>query len=111
MTLRQVHVVGAGLAGCEAAWQLACRDVPVTLTEMKPVQMSGHIFPPSRAGLRIPCGRGGGNAGSDCLREMRGRVAILDHERRQSARPAAAPCGSDASSSRAWVRKGLTRIL
>ena len=46
MTLRQVQVVGAGLAGCEAAWQLACRDVPVTLTEMKPVQMSpAHHLP------------------------------------------------------------------
>ncbi|GHU82880.1 methylenetetrahydrofolate--tRNA-(uracil-5-)-methyltransferase TrmFO [Clostridia bacterium] len=29
-------VVGAGLAGCEAAWQLATRGIPVTLVEMKP---------------------------------------------------------------------------
>ena len=32
----KVKVVGAGLAGCEAAWQLAERGVPVTLYEMKP---------------------------------------------------------------------------
>ncbi|MGI6688161.1 MAG: methylenetetrahydrofolate--tRNA-(uracil(54)-C(5))-methyltransferase (FADH(2)-oxidizing) TrmFO [Christensenellales bacterium] len=31
-----VTVIGAGLAGCEAAWQLACRDVPVRLVDMKP---------------------------------------------------------------------------
>lgn len=31
-----VTVVGAGLAGCEAAWQLARRGVRVTLREMKP---------------------------------------------------------------------------
>ncbi|MBQ7144624.1 MAG: methylenetetrahydrofolate--tRNA-(uracil(54)-C(5))-methyltransferase (FADH(2)-oxidizing) TrmFO [Oscillospiraceae bacterium] len=31
-----VTVIGAGLAGCEAAWQLAKRGVPVTLREMKP---------------------------------------------------------------------------
>ncbi len=31
-----VHVLGAGLAGCEAAWQLAERGVPVLLLEMKP---------------------------------------------------------------------------
>lgn len=31
-----VGVVGAGLAGCEAAWQLAVRGVPVTLYEMRP---------------------------------------------------------------------------
>ena len=31
-----VTVIGAGLAGCEAAWQLAQRGIPVTLHEMKP---------------------------------------------------------------------------
>jgi methylenetetrahydrofolate--tRNA-(uracil-5-)-methyltransferase len=31
-----ITVVGAGLAGCEAAWQCARRGVPVTLAEMKP---------------------------------------------------------------------------
>ncbi len=31
-----VHVVGAGLAGSEAAWQLAQRGVPVILHEMRP---------------------------------------------------------------------------
>ena len=33
-----VTVVGAGLAGCEAAWQLAQRGISVRLCEMKPVQ-------------------------------------------------------------------------
>ena len=37
-------VVGAGLAGCEAAWQLARRGVDVTLCEMKPVRRSpAHV--------------------------------------------------------------------
>ncbi len=31
-----VTVIGAGLAGSEAAWQLAQRGIPVTLREMKP---------------------------------------------------------------------------
>lgn len=35
-----VYVIGAGLAGCEAAWQLAMRGVPVQLYEMKPEQMT-----------------------------------------------------------------------
>lgn len=35
-----VTVVGAGLAGCEAAWQLAQRGVSVRLCEMKPSQHS-----------------------------------------------------------------------
>ena len=33
-----VHVVGGGLAGSEAAWQLASRGVPVVLHEMRPVR-------------------------------------------------------------------------
>ena len=33
-----VTVIGAGLAGSEAAWQLARRGIPVTLCEMKPVR-------------------------------------------------------------------------
>ena len=35
-----IVVVGAGLAGCEAAWQLASRGVRVVLYEMKPVRRS-----------------------------------------------------------------------
>jgi len=34
----EVTVVGAGLAGCEAAWQLAQRGIDVRLVEMKPVK-------------------------------------------------------------------------
>ena len=35
-----VKVIGAGLAGCEAAWQLAERGISVELYEMKPKKMS-----------------------------------------------------------------------
>ncbi|HZR22256.1 MAG TPA: methylenetetrahydrofolate--tRNA-(uracil(54)-C(5))-methyltransferase (FADH(2)-oxidizing) TrmFO [Vicinamibacterales bacterium] len=33
-----VRVIGGGLAGCEAAWQIASRGVSVTLHEMRPVR-------------------------------------------------------------------------
>ena len=33
-------VIGAGLAGSEAAWQLAQRGIHVDLYEMKPVKMT-----------------------------------------------------------------------
>jgi len=31
-----VKIIGGGLAGCEAAWQIARRNIPVTLFEMRP---------------------------------------------------------------------------
>ena len=37
---KTASVIGAGLAGCEAAWQLARRGVRVRLYEMKPAKMS-----------------------------------------------------------------------
>ena len=33
-----VHIIGGGLAGCEAAWQTATRGVAVVLHEMRPVR-------------------------------------------------------------------------
>ncbi len=38
--MERVTVVGAGLAGSEAAWQLAIRGISVELREMKPQKMS-----------------------------------------------------------------------
>ncbi|MCE9523501.1 MAG: methylenetetrahydrofolate--tRNA-(uracil(54)-C(5))-methyltransferase (FADH(2)-oxidizing) TrmFO [Alphaproteobacteria bacterium] len=41
---KPIHVVGGGLAGCEAAWQIARAGVPVVLHEMRPVKMTeAHI--------------------------------------------------------------------
>jgi methylenetetrahydrofolate--tRNA-(uracil-5-)-methyltransferase len=37
---RVVHVVGGGLAGCEAAWQIAARGASVALHEMRPTRMT-----------------------------------------------------------------------
>ena len=38
--MSQIKVIGAGLAGCEAAWQLAQRGFSVSLYEMKPQKRS-----------------------------------------------------------------------
>ncbi len=46
-----VTVIGAGLAGCECAWQLAQRGVSVVLTEMKPHKMSPAHHSPGFAEL------------------------------------------------------------
>src|SRR6187397_3079185 len=36
LRMQPVHIVGGGLAGSEAAWQIAERGVPVVLHEMRP---------------------------------------------------------------------------
>jgi methylenetetrahydrofolate--tRNA-(uracil-5-)-methyltransferase len=38
MTLNPIHIIGAGLAGSEAAWQIAEAGIPVILHEMRPVR-------------------------------------------------------------------------
>ncbi len=46
-----IAIIGAGLAGCEAAWQLAERQIPVTLYEMKPERFSPAHSNPDLAEL------------------------------------------------------------
>lgn len=38
--MNKVTIVGAGLAGCEATWQLVKRHIPVKLIEMRPIKSS-----------------------------------------------------------------------
>ena len=62
-----VRIIGGGLAGSEAAWQLARRGVAVELFEMRPQQRTeAHATGQSRraglqqfAALRLPVGAGG----------------------------------------------------
>ncbi len=42
MTKQHIKIIGGGLAGCEAAWQIAKLGIPVHLYEMKP-----HTFSPA----------------------------------------------------------------
>jgi methylenetetrahydrofolate--tRNA-(uracil-5-)-methyltransferase len=45
-SITKISVIGAGLAGCEAAWQLAKRGIGVELFEMKPYRFSpAHASP------------------------------------------------------------------
>ena len=46
-----VHIIGAGLAGCEAAWQAANRGVQVRLYEMKPQKYTPAHHSPKFAEL------------------------------------------------------------
>ncbi|MDR1713071.1 MAG: methylenetetrahydrofolate--tRNA-(uracil(54)-C(5))-methyltransferase (FADH(2)-oxidizing) TrmFO [Coriobacteriales bacterium] len=55
---KQVTIIGGGLAGCEAAWQLASRGVAVQLWEMRPTRQT-------------PVHRGGGLAELVCSNSLK----------------------------------------
>ena len=38
MSIKPIHIIGGGLAGSEAAWQISRKNVPVILHEMRPVR-------------------------------------------------------------------------
>ncbi len=38
--MREIHIIGGGLAGCEAAWHAAARGLRVILHEMRPVRLT-----------------------------------------------------------------------
>jgi len=38
LRMQPVHIIGGGLAGSEAAWQIASRGIPVVIHEMRPVR-------------------------------------------------------------------------
>src|SRR6478735_7393464 len=72
----EVVVVGGGLAGCEAAWQLAERGIPVRLIEMKP-----HKRTPAQTSDHF--------AELVCSNSMRGAALAVDRERFGAAMTAA----------------------
>ena len=59
MTRQAIHIIGAGLAGSEAAWQIAEAGIPAIIHEMKPQKFSAahktarNWFAPIRCGQMI----------------------------------------------------------
>jgi len=51
MTTEHIKIIGAGLAGCEAAWQIAQQGIAVQLYEMKPHKFSPAHSSPALAEL------------------------------------------------------------
>src|SRR3990167_1676541 len=77
-----VHVIGGGLAGCEAAWQLAQRGFSVRLSEMRGATAE-------KGGTMTPAHQSDGLAELVCSNSFRSdddernAVGLLHHEMRQ----------------------------
>lgn len=110
MAKQPVTVVGAGLAGSEAAWQIAKQGVPVKLIEMRPVKMT-------------PAHRGDQFAELVCSNSLRANtltnaVGILKEEMRkldslimQCADQHAVPAGGALAVDREAFSEAITQIL
>lgn len=79
MTIAQLTIIGAGLAGCEAAWQAAQEGAEVTLYEMKPQRFSPAHHSPLLGELVCSNSlRGAGmNNAVGCLKEELRRCGAL----------------------------------
>ena len=79
MTIPQLTIIGAGLAGCEAAWQAAQEGAEVTLYEMKPQRFSPAHHSPLLGELVCSNSlRGAGmNNAVGCLKEELRRCGSL----------------------------------
>ena len=105
-----ISVVGAGLAGCEAAWQAAKRGLDVTLYEMKPVRFSPAHTSPDLA--ELVC--------SNSLRsnQLGNAVGLLKEEMRRldslvlaAADECAVPAGRALAVDRAAFARRITETL
>ncbi len=110
LAARRLAVVGAGLAGCEAAWQAACRGLDVTLYEMKPLRYSPAHASPDFA--ELVC--------SNSLRSnvVTNAVGLLKEEMRRlgslvltAARETAVPAGRALAVDRAAFARRITEAV
>ena len=106
----KVTVVGAGLAGCEAAWQLVKRKIPVRLVEMRPKTSSSAHHSENFA--ELVCSK---SLRSDSLNNA---VGILKEEMRhldsiimESAEATRVPAGSALAVDRQAFSRRITEQL
>lgn len=111
-TSQTVHVVGGGLAGVEATWQLASRGVPVHLIEMRPSRMTPAHH---TAGLaELVCSNSfksddATTAAGSLKRELEALGSLVLAAARESAVPAGAALAVDRSDFSAAIERALER--
>ena len=107
MTGRPVLIVGGGLAGCEAAWQLAEAGIDVVLAEMRPARTT----PVHRGDLlaELVCSNSlRGDAPTNAVGVLKAEMEALDSLIVRSARKAAVPAGGALAVDRDLFARGVT---
>lgn len=91
-SLKSLRVIGAGLAGCEAAWQAAQRGLDVELYEMRP-QVRGPAHKTDRCAELVCSNSLRGASLENAVGLLKEELARLDSLIVWSAREAAVPAG------------------
>lgn len=107
---QQVTVIGAGLAGSEAAWQLVKRGIPVRLVEMRPQKMPPAFH--TDGFCELVCSN---SLRSDSLNNaagiMKEEMRILDSLVMKAADDNAVPAGSALAVDREGFSRQVTETL
>ncbi len=108
--MSEVTVVGAGLAGCEAAWQLARQGISVRLIEMKPERFSPAHKAPNFAELVCSNSLKAEHVtnASGLLKAEMEKIGSLILEK---AREARVPAGTALAVDRDRFSEGITRAI
>ena len=108
--MNSVRVIGAGLAGCEAAWQIAKRGGSVVLHEMKP-----HCYSPAHKSpyfAEIVCSN---SFKSESLENgpgvLKGEMELLDSLILTVAKETRVPAGGSLAVDREVFSKKITSVL
>ncbi|MGE5236403.1 MAG: methylenetetrahydrofolate--tRNA-(uracil(54)-C(5))-methyltransferase (FADH(2)-oxidizing) TrmFO [Acidobacteriota bacterium] len=105
-----VTVVGGGLAGCEAAWQLASAGVPVRLVEMRPARSTAAHRTDSLAELVCSNSLRSDNP-ENAIGLLKREMAALGSLIIAAARAAALPAGDALAVDRELFARAVTTVL
>jgi len=107
---QQVLVVGGGLAGCEAAWQLASAGVEVRLAEMRPVRPTA-VHRGDRLAELVCSNSLRGDGPTNAVGVLKAEMEAADSLIVRTARQAAVPAGGALAVDRDLFADGVTSAI
>jgi len=107
---QKITVIGAGLAGSEAAWQISREGIPVTLCEMRPTRMTAAHTTPNFAEL-VCSNSFGSDAPNSASRILKDELTQLDSLILSVARRLSVPAGTSLAVDRNLFSAAITETL
>lgn len=109
--MKPIHVIGGGLAGSEATWQIASQGVPVILHEMRPVRKTDAHQGEGLAELVCSNSFRSDDAENNAVGLLHAEMRALDSIIMAAAEVAKVPAGSALAVDRDVFSDEVTRLL